>query len=64
MSDPQQEIYEFLLASGADPKTSLDVAVEFARAMCKELSGALAEWEQALEALERLKTDAEPASAN
>ncbi len=64
MSQPQQEIQDVLLSSGTDPRMSLNVAAQFARAMCKELSSALAEWEQALEALEQLKTDAEPAEAN
>ena len=58
MSDVNEEIQSYLDSNGTDPKLSLDVALQFSRAMCTELCAALGEWERAVAALEQMKSEA------
>ena len=64
MSQPHEEIQSFLLSNGTDPKQSFEVSLQFARAMCEELSATLSQWKEAVQALEQMKADAVAGSSN
>ena len=64
MSQPHEEIQNFLLSNCTDPKQSVEVSLHFARAMCEELCTALSQWQQAVQALEQMKADAVAGSGN
>ena len=54
---PHDEIKAFLLSNSAEPKLSVDVALEFARGMSNELRTILTQWEAVVESLERMEAD-------
>ena len=58
MSNPGKEIEDFLCDNGINPNVSIDVALQFAVAMCEELRASLAQWEEAEAALREIKSDA------
>jgi hypothetical protein len=67
MSQPDQphdEIQSFLLSNRIDPKLSVAVSLLYARAMCDELCAALSQWQDAVQALERMKADAMAGCSN
>jgi hypothetical protein len=64
MSKPHEEINDFLLSSGIEPKLSMEVSLQFARAMCEELGATLSQWQEAVQALEDMKADALAGSSN